>query len=77
MTSITEWLMSLSNSTASTNEDSERMEILLHRIGFPEARVVCGIVYLMGHGTLDAPPMSIHTIAKAIATAWCKTIKEE
>ena len=36
---------------------------------FPRAKVTCGIVYLEGRGTLEAPPASIHQIARMILDA--------
>lgn len=35
---------------------------VLHAVGFPKARVVCGLVYLEGEGEPDA----ISTVAKVI-----------
>lgn len=63
---VGQWLEQLASSNQSTEQDSNKMQNLLHRIGFPQARVVVGIVYLDGHGTMDAPPASIHSIAKML-----------
>ena len=63
---IGQWLESLATSDTSNDSDSNKMQHLLHRIGFPNAVVTCGIVYLEGHGTMDAPPMSLHSIAKML-----------
>jgi hypothetical protein len=38
------------------------MQSILQRLGFPKARVVCGIVYLDGQGF----PADIHYIAKSL-----------
>jgi hypothetical protein len=56
---IGQWLERLSLSTSSNDQDSARMENLLHRLAMPKARVVLGICYLEGSGS----PCSIHTIA--------------
>lgn len=63
---IGQWLEGLANSNTSSDTDSNKMANLLHRIGFPAARVVLGIVYLEGQGTIEAPPMSIQSIAQMI-----------
>ena len=65
---VRQWLDSLANSNTSTDSDSIKMTNLLHRVGFPQAVVVLGIVYLEGKGTIDAPPTSIHAIAKMIVS---------
>jgi len=66
MSTVKEWLEGVSNTNQSSDKDSVMMENLLHRAGFPLARVVVGIVYLEGKGTLDAPPTSIHSMAKML-----------
>lgn len=58
-----EWLMDLTIKNSSGEKDWSKIEILLRKIGFPKAIVTCGIVYLEGKGTIEAPPTSIHTIA--------------
>ena len=63
---VGQWLEELASSNQSSDLDSSKMANLLHRVGFPQAVVIVGIVYLEGKGTIDAPPMSIHAIAKMI-----------
>ena len=63
---VKNWLEDVANTNTSTEEDSAKMQNLLHRCGFPSAVIVCGIVYLEGKGTLDCPPTSLHSIAKMI-----------
>jgi hypothetical protein len=63
---ILDWLTDLSNTNQSVEQDSIKMQNLLHRVGFLNAVVVCGIVYLEGKGTIEAPPTDIHTIAKML-----------
>lgn len=63
---IKEWLNSVANTTQSSDEDSRMMENLLHKAGFSLARVVVGIVYLVGEGTIDFPPTDIHSMARMI-----------
>lgn len=65
---VKQWLQDLSGRTDSSDHDSTMMQNLLHRVGFGNARVVVGVVYLKGHGTMDAPPASIHSIAKMLLT---------
>lgn len=50
----------------SNQQDSFNLGVILRRLGFPNAIVISGIVYLEGHGTLDCPPTDIHSIARAI-----------
>ena len=63
---LKEWLQDVANTDTSSERDSRMMENLLHRVGFPSARVVVGIVYLEGKGTMEAPPTSIHSIARML-----------
>ena len=63
---VKEWLEEMAGSTVSVEQDSTKMQNLLHRAGFPHAVVVCGIVYLEGKGTIDAPPTSIHSVAQML-----------
>lgn len=66
---VKQWLEELANSNTSTDSDSIKMTNLLHRVGFARAVVVCGIVYLEGKGTMEAPPISLHSIAKMVIEA--------
>ena len=66
---VKQWLEELANSDTSTDSDSTKMANLLHRVGFSQAVVTCGIVYLEGKGTMDAPPTSLHSIAKILLQA--------
>lgn len=63
---VGEWLKELAKSSTSSEEDGVKMSNLLHLAGFPKAIVVCGIVYLEGKGTLEAPPTSINSIAEML-----------
>ena len=69
MVKTLEWLEDLANSTSSTEDDSHMMQGLLHRIDFPKAVVVCGIVYVDGKGTMKSPPTSIHSMARMLVKA--------
>lgn len=69
---IRDVLERLSKSSSSTSHDDEAMEYVCHRIGFTNAVVTSGIVYLEGHGTLESPPADIHTVAKQILKAFLK-----
>jgi len=59
---VKEWLQGLADTDTSTDKDSTMMENLLHRVGFPSAKVVIGVVYPEGYG----PPVSIHSMAKQL-----------
>jgi len=61
---VRDWLEQLANSHKSSDKDSKMMQSLLQKVGFPEAKVVLGIVYLEGKGR----PESIHTIARELLT---------
>jgi hypothetical protein len=63
---IKSWLEGLKDSNQSDERDSLIMQQLLREIGYPNAKVVFGTVYLEGRGTIESPPTSIHTIAKVI-----------
>lgn len=63
---VGEWLAKVRDADSSSENDAIRMQNLLRRVGFPKARVVLGIVYPEGEGTLDFPPMTIQGIAKKI-----------
>jgi len=63
---IGQWLEELANNNTSTERDDSKMANLLHRVGFSSAVVTCGIVYMEGRGTIDAPPMDIHSIARML-----------
>jgi hypothetical protein len=67
-----EVLKRLSISESSTELDSKVMEELLHKVGYHSAIVTCGIVYIEGKGTLEAPPISIHSISKLILKMFWK-----
>jgi len=60
---IGQWLDKLATSQESQEKDNSMMEHLLHKVGFQEAKCIYGIVYLDGRRTIEAPPMSIHTMA--------------
>lgn len=65
---VREWLVELAAINVSTEQDSARMEAVLHKCGFPSAKVVYGIVYLDGYGR----PESIHSMAQALLTTDAK-----
>lgn len=66
MATVKEWLEEIAASNESGEKDATMMQNLLHRFGFANAIVIYGIVYLEGKGTVDAPPTSIHSIAKML-----------
>lgn len=67
-TTIGQWLEGLAQSNTSSDEDSARMENLLHRMGFAKARVVLGVAYPDGKGA----PVSIHSMAQMCLDAHAK-----
>jgi len=60
---VRQWLESLAKTDTSVEKDSAMMQNLLRKVGFPNAVVTCGIVYAEGHGTIEFPPISIHSMA--------------
>ena len=60
------WLKKLSEAAESTRLDSVKMQWILHKAGFKEAIVTCGVVYYDGVGSMHSPPSSIHTAAKVL-----------
>ncbi len=60
------WIEDIANSSSTSDEDANRIQRLLRQIGFPSARIVLGIVYLDGRGTMENPPTSIQSIAKSL-----------
>lgn len=72
---VGQWLEQLAASSESTEQDSNKMQNLLHRVGFSQARVVLGIAYLDGHGTIEAPPVSIHSVAKMLVDKVTSKVK--
>jgi len=59
-------LIRLSDTNTSNDRDSQVVQYLLSKLGFPRAVVTTGIVYLEGKSTLENPPVSIHGISKTI-----------
>lgn len=57
---------------STTDEDERTMTLILRRCGWPRALVACGIVYLEGKGTRDAPPCDIPTMARLLLAAAIK-----
>ena len=70
---MTTWIEDIASSSASTEDDANRIQHLLRQIGFPSARIVLGIVYLEGRGTMENPPTSIQAIAKSLAAIAAKS----
>ena len=66
---VKQWLEQVAGTDTSTEQDSDRMQYLLRRIGFPRTVVVMGVVYVEGHGTVDYPPVSIHFVAEVLLKA--------
>lgn len=62
---VAEWLKGISDSNTSTEEDDEKMQNFLRRIGFPKARAVMGAVYPDGRGQ----PVSIQGMATMLLDA--------
>ena len=69
---VKEWLDSLAARTASYGSDDIRMQNFLHMIGITNAICVYGIVYMEGKGTVNAPPVDIHTVARWVIIKYNK-----
>lgn len=65
MGTVQEWLIEVAKSKQSSDIDSKKMQNLLHKVGFGNAVVIYGVVYLEGKGR----PVSIHSMAKEILSA--------
>lgn len=65
MGTVLEWLQELATAKQSSDIDSKKMQNLLHKMGFGNAVVIYGVVYLEGKGR----PTSIHSVAKEILSA--------
>jgi hypothetical protein len=63
---IREWLHRTAAAHTSNETDATQMQELLRQVGFPKAVCTCGVVYLEGKGTPEAPPTDIHTMARII-----------
>ncbi len=61
-----ELLDKLANTNTCNDQENIAFENVLKLVGFPDARVTCGITYLVGRGTIEFPPMDIHNAAKMI-----------
>ena len=62
----------LSVAESTTETDWPTFQAILRRCGFQRARVVYGIVYLEGKGTMHAPPCDISTMARVLLAAATK-----
>jgi hypothetical protein len=65
MGTVLEWLEEIAKSKQSSDIDSKKMQNLLRKVGFGNAVVIYGVVYLEGKGR----PVSIHAMAKEILSA--------
>jgi len=61
-----EYLKHLGDKSNSDELDEIIMYNLLMNCSFKNAVITCGIVYLEGHGTMEAPPMDIQSCASMI-----------
>ena len=64
--SVKDVLERLAKSNTSSEHDSKVMQYALRKIGFGNAVVTSGVVYLEGRGTIENPPEDIHTYAQAL-----------
>jgi hypothetical protein len=63
---VKEQLTTIASNNTSIEQDDIFMANLCHRIGFPQAKIVCGIAYLEGKGTIEFPPMPIQQLANML-----------
>lgn len=66
---LKEFIIRMAEAKQSNSTDSIIMQTILRKIGFPTAIVVSGIAYLECRGIIQAPPISIHALAKQIKNA--------
>jgi hypothetical protein len=57
-----QWLVRMATTQSSNKEDAQKMQNLLHRLGYKNATVIAGVTSLTGEGA----PASIHSIALLI-----------
>ena len=72
-----EMLERISVAESTSEGDWVGMQHFLRSIGFPSARVVYGVVYLEGRGTMSAPPAGISSVARMILKASEQNNQEE
>lgn len=72
-----EMLEQISVAKSTSDSDWIGMQHFLRSIGFPKARVVYGVVYLEGRGTMSAPPAGISSVARMILKASEQNNQEE
>ncbi len=63
---VKEFLEKLAEAKTTDETDEKLLQAVLQKKAFPSAIVTCGVVYLEGHGTIDAPPLPLQTVAKMI-----------
>jgi hypothetical protein len=63
---IGEWVEVVATKETTSESDGITMQGLLRKVGFPLAKVVYGIVYLEGKGTIKFPPTSIQAVANSL-----------
>lgn len=71
-----EFIERIASSDKITAEDCAIMEEIMRPM-FPQIRVVCGIVYLKGRGTLEAPPVPMQRFAQLFKEAYKKAVGEQ
>ena len=76
MVTYLEKLQELAVSNSCTEEDCVIVEEVARRIGFPKARVLCGIAYLEGKGTMEFPPMSVNQLSGMLVKVVQKAIDQ-
>ncbi len=62
---VEEWLEQVADSDESSDQDCNRMQNLLRKVGYHSAVCVLGIVYMKGEGY----PLSIHAVAAELIVA--------
>ena len=62
METVRDVIKRLAETTSSSEDDGRLIEKFLPLLGYNNARVVCGVVYMEGSGN----PISIHSTAKMI-----------
>jgi len=63
---IKAYIERLSKSKTTTADDDKKFQVVCRLMGFENAVVTCGVVYLDGQGTIQNPPRSIQQVASSM-----------
>lgn len=66
MPTIKEWLVYVATHYNYRTEDGMYMQLLLRKFGFKKVKILAGVVYLEGIGSMEAAPISLREVAREI-----------